>query len=146
MSGAKGTALKFVFQRIICPACVIFTALTVLFSVLLSLSGTMMYLPMMDLASVAELLGFSVVVALANLLFSSKLPFGAALALHFAATVGGFGLIFLLIGKHYGSPSGAWSLLAVVAAAYVAAAVVVCVIRLALRKKQADKEEYKRQF
>ena len=141
--------MKFVFRRIICPACVIFTALSTLFSIMLSLSGTMMDLPMMDLKGLAELLGFSLAVSLADLLFSSKLPFAASLTLHFLVTVGGFGLIFLLIGKHYGSPSGAWKLLALVAVLYIAAAAVACVVRYAVRKKRADKKtekEYKRQF
>ncbi len=139
--------MKFVFQKIICPACVIFTALCTLFSVLLSLSGTMMYLPMMDVKSVCELLAFSLLVACANLLFSSKLPYPAALALHFVAVVGGgFGLIFLLIGKHYGSPSGAWSMLALVAGVYVAAAAVATVVRAVIRKRKRDAGEYRRQF
>ena len=140
--------MKFVFKKIICPACVIYTALSLCFSLLLSISGTMMYLPMMDIKSAAELLGFSLTTALANLLFGSKLPYPAALALHFLAVTGGFGLFFLLIGRHYGTVSGAWSMLAVVAVIYVAAASVASAVRFAvLRKRKAgERENYRRQF
>ena len=104
-----------------------------------------MSLPTINFGNVCQMLAFSVILALSDLLFSCrKLKTGAALILHFLCFIADISVVFFLIGKHAGSASGAFAVLSVFAVLYIIVTAAVLVIkRLSGGKRD---EPYKRQF
>lgn len=137
--------LSFIYRKVLLPACLFFTVLCVAFSAILSFSGTEMSLPTINFGNVCQMLAFSVILALSDLLFScKKLKTGAALILHFLCFIADISVVFFLIGKHAGSASGVFAVLSVFALLYIIVAAAVLVIkRLSGGKRD---EPYKRQF
>lgn len=137
--------LNTIYKKVILPACLLFTVLCIGFSAILSFSGTEMSLPTINFENVCQMLAFSVILALSNLLFSCKgIKFAVALILHFICFIADISVVFFAIGKHTNSLSGAISVLLVFAVLYIiVAAVCLTVKHLTSSKKD---EPYKRQF
>lgn len=137
--------LDIICKRVIYPACLFFTVLCIGFSAILSFSGTEMSVPTINFENVCQMLAFSVILALSNLLFTCKgLKLYAALILHFICFVADISVVFFVIGKHTDSMSGAIAVLSVFAVLYIIVAAAVLLFKKLTSGK--NDEPYKRQF
>lgn len=137
--------LSFIYKRVIAPSCLFFTILCVVFSAILSFSGTEMSLPTINFGNLCQMLAFSVILALSNLLFTcGKLKTGAALILHFLCFIADISVVFFLIGKHAATTSAVFAVLAVFTLLYIIIAAAVLIIKRLAGGK--NNEPYKRQF
>lgn len=140
------TALRL-FRSILLPACLFFTVLCFVFSAILSHSDTEMTLPTINLSNLFQIFLFSLVLSASNLLFSCRrLSYPLALTLHFVCFLADISIVFFLIGGHFNSERGAFTILFVFAILYLVIAAVASTVRHFLRTDRNNKEAYKRQF
>ena len=139
--------LKSLYHRVLLPACLFFTILCFVISTLHFTSKTEMTLPTISLGNLAQIFLFCLLFALSNLLFvQKKLRFSIALILHFFLFLFNISIIFFLIGKHYQSASGAFTLLLLFALVYILVSAIVVTIRHFVRSTRAEANPYKKQF
>ena len=139
--------LRYLYHRILLPACLICTILCFAFSTILHLSQSKMTLPMINLGNLTQIFVFSLIFAVSFQLFTLyTLRFWAQLTLHFVTFLANISIVFFLIGKHYSTARNAFVVLFVFAFFYVVIAVVCVTVRQVMLASRASNNTYKRQF
>lgn len=134
---------KYFFNKIILPASLFFTILTVIFTAVMSSEGTEFSAYGMTLGAVGLLLLFSLLLSCANRLFVIKnLSVVLKFLLHFVAVLLTILTVFIWIGGKTLS-TNFYIFLAVL---YVIALMITLIVGAVKNKKTNDKKDYKRQF
>lgn len=138
---------KSFINFVIYPACLVFTVLCFIFSIIMNLSETELQIPIIDLPNLVQIFLFSLMFSLSGLLFRmKKWKIGLKTVLHFACFLTNISIVFFLVGKHYSSAKGAFVILLIFGLIYIIVAAVVLTARYLLRKDENENKKYKRQF
>ena len=132
------------FYRIISEGCIINSALLVIMY-LIGVTIDAGFIP--TLGTVFGILGYSIILAFANLLFfSSKMKLFPRLLIHFFATAAVFYIMFVLLGGYKGNPGSVIVIFGLYLVIYAIVAAIVAVIRSILKAEENEKKEYKKVY
>lgn len=143
---------KILIGRVLMPACLIFTAITLVFTGIVTFLGDMaltasMQLPGPTFSSLVGFFAYSLLISAINQIFYVKsLGFGLKLLLHYIGFIGSFLVIFLLILSDGSRTVGALILAAALTVFYLIGAAVAVAIRHVKKNAEDEKKTYKNMF
>ncbi len=138
--------LKDIYSKIILPACLIFTVICLIMSVILGTDGE--YAMAVSSIGHLKIFVFSLLLSLSNLLFSCKMKFIPALILHFIAFMLNIYISFLAFINKGEAGYSPVSVILVFAVFYLIGALIFSVVRAVMssKREKEDEKNYKRQF